>query len=122
MLFMVPLVALLLFVSWLLLRWIFPFSQKTVELKIEGGMKKNVHSYIVIATFFVTVLLWLCDTVTGINSYTVALIPLVVFALTGVINRQDLEEINWSVIWFRLGLWIECIGAGRTCCRKHSVW
>lgn len=103
MLFMVPLVALLLFVSWLLLRWIFPFSQKTVELKIEGGMKKNVHSYIVIATFFVTVLLWLCDTVTGINSYTVALIPLVVFALTGVINRQDLEEINWSVIWMVAG-------------------
>jgi sodium-dependent dicarboxylate transporter 2/3/5 len=86
-----------------LLRKFFPFSQKTIELKIEGGMKRNKHTYVVIATFFVTVLLWLLDTVTGINSYTVALIPFVVFALTGVITRKDLEEINWSVIWMVAG-------------------
>ncbi len=103
MMFMLPLVALLLFISWFLLKTIFPFSQKTVELKIEGGMKKDTKSYIVIVTFFVTVLLWLLDTVTGINSYTVALIPFVVFSLTGVITRADLEEINWSVIWMVAG-------------------
>ena len=103
MLFMVPLVVVLLFLGWVLLRKFFPFSQKTIELKIEGGMKRNKHTYIVIATFFITVLLWLLDTVTGINSYTVALIPFVVFALTGVITRKDLEEINWSVIWMVAG-------------------
>ena len=103
MMFMLPLVALLLFISWMLLKTIFPFSQKTVELKIEGGMKKEPRTYIVIVTFFLTVLLWLLDTVTGINSYTVALIPFMVFALTGVITRADLEEINWSVIWMVAG-------------------
>ncbi len=103
MLFMLPLVAVLLFISWMLLRWMFPFSQKTVELKIEGGMKKDKRTYIVIVTFALTVLLWLLDTVTGINSYTVALIPFVVFSLTGVITRADLEEINWSVIWMVAG-------------------
>ena len=103
MMFMLPLVALLLFISWMLLKTLFPFSQKTVELKIEGGMKKDAKTYVVIVTFFITVLLWLLDTVTGINSYTVALIPFVVFALTGVIKRADLEEINWSVIWMVAG-------------------
>ena len=103
MMFMLPLVAVLLFISWMLLKTLFPFSQKTVELKIEGGMKKDFQTYVVIVTFFVTVLLWLLDTVTGINSYTVALIPFVVFALTGVITRADLEEINWSVIWMVAG-------------------
>ena len=103
MMFMLPLVAVLLFISWMVLKTLFPFSQKTVELKIEGGMKKNTKTYVVIVTFFVTVLLWLLDTVTGINSYTVALIPFVVFALTGVITRADLEEINWSVIWMVAG-------------------
>lgn len=103
MMFMLPLVVVLLFISWMLLRWMFPFSQKTVELKIEGSMKKDSKTYIVIVTFFVTVLLWLLDTVTGINSYTVALIPFVVFALTGVVTRADLEEINWSVIWMVAG-------------------
>ena len=103
MMFMVPLVALLLFISWMLLRYLFPFTQKTVELKIEGGMKKNTQTYIVIVTFFVTVALWICEKWTGINSYTVALIPFVVFALTGIIDKNDLEEINWSVIWMVAG-------------------
>jgi sodium-dependent dicarboxylate transporter 2/3/5 len=103
MLIMVPVVLVLLFIAWILLQKIFPFTQKTIELSIEGGMKKGVQSKIVIATFIVTVLLWLLDTVTGINSYTVALIPFVVFSLTGVIGRKDLEEVNWSVIWMVAG-------------------
>ena len=103
MMFMVPLVAILLFFSWWLLRMLFPFSQKTVQLEIEGGMKKNAQTYIVIVTFLLTVGLWICEKWTGINSYTVALIPFVVFAVTGIITKYDLEEINWSVIWMVAG-------------------
>ena len=103
MMFMVPLVAVLLFFGWMLLRWMFPFKQKTVELVIEGGMKKNTQTYIVIVTFIATVALWICEKWTGINSYTVALIPFVVFALTGIIDKHDLEELNWSVIWMVAG-------------------
>ena len=103
MLFMLPLVAVLLFISWILLRKLYPFTQKTIELNIEGGMKKGKNTWIVIVTFFVTVALWLTDSVTGINSYTVALIPFVVFAMTGIITKYDLEEINWSVIWMVAG-------------------
>ncbi len=103
MMFMTPLVIILLFVGWWLLKTIFPFSQKTVELEIEGEMKRDTHTYIVIFTFFITVALWLLDTVTGINSYTVALVPFVIFALTGVITKRDLEQINWSVIWMVAG-------------------
>ncbi|MBR6715209.1 MAG: SLC13/DASS family transporter [Prevotella sp.] len=103
MLFMFPLVIVLLLISWRILLWMFPFTQKTVELHIEGEMKKNIQTYIVIITFFLTVLLWLLDTVTGINSYTVALIPFMIFALTGIIDRRDLEQINWSVIWMVAG-------------------
>jgi sodium-dependent dicarboxylate transporter 2/3/5 len=103
MMFMLPLVIVLLFISWWLLKTMFPFSQKTIQLEIEGEMKKNAHTYIVIATFFLTIALWLLDSVTGINSSTVALVPFVIFALTGVINKRDLEQINWSVIWMVAG-------------------
>ena len=103
MMFMMPLVVILLLVGWWLLKTMFPFSQKTVELEIEGEMKKDFHTYIVIITFFLTVALWLLDTLTGINSYTVALVPFVIFALTGVITKRDLEQINWSVIWMVAG-------------------
>ncbi|MBR0048338.1 MAG: SLC13/DASS family transporter [Prevotella sp.] len=103
MMFMFPLVLVLLFISWWLIKTMFPFTQKTVELKIDGELKRDFHTYVVMITFCVTVVLWLLDRVTGINSYTVALIPFVVFALTGVINKRDLEQINWSVIWMVAG-------------------
>ena len=103
MMFMFPLVIVLLFISWRLLLRIFPFTQKRIELNIEGGMQKGFHSWVVIITFFITVALWLFDRLTGINSYTVAMIPFMVFALTGVINKRDLEQINWSVIWMVAG-------------------
>ena len=103
MMFMFPLVVVLLFISWRLLLKFFPFTQKTVELKIDGGMEKGFHSTVVVVTFIVTILLWLSDRFTGINANTVALIPFCVFALTGVINKRDLEQINWSVIWMVAG-------------------
>ena len=103
MMFMFPLVIILLFISWRILLKAFPFTQKRIELNIDGGMKKGFHSWVVIITFFITVALWLLDRVTGINSYTVAMIPFMVFALTGVINKRDLEQINWSVIWMVAG-------------------
>ena len=103
MMFMFPLVVVLLFISWRILIKMFPFTQKRIELKIDGGMEKGFHSWVVIITFFITVALWLLDRVTGINSYTVAMVPFMVFALTGVINKRDLEQINWSVIWMVAG-------------------
>lgn len=103
MMFMFPLVVVLLFISWRLLLKFFPFSQKTVELNIDGGMQKGFQSWVVIVTFILTVVLWLSDRFTGINANTVAMIPFCIFALTGVINKRDLEQINWSVIWMVAG-------------------
>ena len=103
MMFMFPLVVVLLLISWRLLLKFFPFSQKTVELNIDGGMQKGFQSWVVIVTFFLTVVLWLSDRFTGINANTVAMIPFCIFALTGVINKRDLEQINWSVIWMVAG-------------------
>ena len=103
MVFMVPLVAVLLLISWILIKNIYPFTQKRIELEIEGTMKKGKNTWIVIVTFILTVLLWMTDKLTGINSNTVALIPVVVFAMTGVLTKYDLEEINWSVLWMVAG-------------------
>ena len=103
MMFMFPLVVVLLFISWRLLLKFFPFTQKTVELKIEGGMEKGFQSKVVIFTFILAIVLWLSDQFTGINANTVAMIPFCIFALTGVINKRDLEQINWSVIWMVAG-------------------
>ena len=103
MLFMVPLVIVLIIIAWMILKKAFPFTQKTIELKIDGEMKRGKDTVIVIVTMIVTILLWMMDSLTGINTYTVALIPFAVFALAGIISKYDLEEINWSVIWMVAG-------------------
>ena len=103
MMFMFPLVIVLLLLSWCIIKKLYPFTQKTIELKIEGELKHNFKTKVVIVTFILTVALWLLDSVSGINSYTVALVPFMIFSLTGVIDRRDLEEINWSVIWMVAG-------------------
>lgn len=109
MAFMLPYVLILLFISWLLLKKFFPFTKKTIELHIDGEVKHNWRTVVVAVTFIVTVLFWILDKITGIDSSTVAMIPMGVFALTGVITSKDLQSINWSVIWmvaggFALGL------------------
>ncbi|GAL09874.1 putative transporter [Vibrio astriarenae] len=39
----------------------------------------------------------------GMNSYTVALIPVAVFSMTGIINKEDLKGISWDVLWLVSG-------------------
>ena len=106
---MFPLVIIILFISWRIILKFFPFTKKTIELKIEGKVAHGWRMWIVCITFATTILLWLFDRVTGVDANTVAIIPMGVFALTGIITGKDLQKIDWSVIWmvaggFALGL------------------
>lgn len=118
MAFMIPFVIVVLFIAWILLLRLFPFKQKQIELKIEGECKKDWRSIIVYITFAITVLLWIFDKATGVNSNVVAMIPVAVFCAIGVITKRDLEEINWSVLWmvaggFSLGVALNETGLGK---------
>ncbi|MCI6619512.1 MAG: SLC13 family permease [Prevotella sp.] len=109
MAFMFPLVTIILLISWRIILHFFPFSQKTIDLEIEGHVSHGWRMWVVTGTFIVTILMWLLDQVTGVDANTVAMIPMGVFALTGVITGKDLQKIDWSVIWmvaggFALGL------------------
>ena len=95
MLVMVPYVLVMLLISWGLLLFFFPFKQKTIELRIENTHKKTWQTYVVYITFAVTILL--------------------VFAVTGILTKDDLKEINWSVLWmvaggFALGIALQSTG------------
>ncbi|MDD7462739.1 MAG: SLC13 family permease [Prevotella sp.] len=107
--FMLPLTIILLLVGWYLLKSLFPFKKKTIDLHIEGHVHRNWRTVVIAVTFIITVMLWLFDKVTGMGANTVAMFPIAVFAFTGVITSKDLQDINWSVIWmvaggFALGL------------------
>ena len=101
---MIPFVLVMIFLAWILLQVLFPFKSKTIDLKINVKEHKNTwKDYVAWITFFVTILLWVSESLTGINSNIVALIPLAVYTCTGVFTKDDIKEINWSVLWLVAG-------------------
>lgn len=110
MAFMFPLAIIILLISWRVILYFFPFTKKTIELEIKGEAHKGWRMWVVVGTFITTILLWVIPKeYTGIDANTVALVPMGVFALTGVITAKDLRDIDWAVIWmvaggFALGL------------------
>lgn len=104
MLRMVPYVLVMLFLAWVLLLVMFPFKTEKIELKIEGtSQAPKDHKIIVGITFVVTILLWMLEGWLGISANIVALIPFAVFTATGVFSKEDLKEIDWSVLWMVAG-------------------
>ena len=104
MLRMVPYVLVMLFLAWVLLLVMFPFKTEKIELKIEGtSQAPKDHKIIVGITFVVTILLWMLEGWLGISANIVALIPFAVFTATGVFSKDDLKEIDWSVLWMVAG-------------------
>ncbi|MGN0194994.1 MAG: SLC13 family permease [Candidatus Cryptobacteroides sp.] len=101
---MIPYVLVMIILAWVLLRFMFPFKTKKLVLDIpkkEG--KSDWRTYTVWITFIVTILLWATESVTKINSNVVALIPLAVFTACGLFGKEEIKEINWSVLWLVAG-------------------
>ena len=115
---MTPFVLLLLVLAWALLRFLFPFKQKNIEIKIEGDIVWDFKTWSVVAAFAVTIFMWMFGTdLWGVDTNVVAMLPIAIFCATGILTRLDLEEINWSVLWmvaggFALGVALNYKGAG----------
>ena len=104
MIHMIPYVAVMIFVAWLLLQFFFPFKTQKLVLEIpENKKEKSWKSTVVWITFVGTILLWMTESITKINSNIVALIPLGVLTACGIFTKDDIKEINWSVLWLVAG-------------------
>lgn len=103
MMVMVPFTLVLLFIAWVVLRRLFPFKQKEIFLEIETHHQSSWKDALVYVTFALTVGLWLTDAVTGVNANVVAMLPLGVLCIAGVITKRDLEQISWSILWMIAG-------------------
>ena len=101
---MIPFVVIMILIAWVLLQVFFPFKAKEVKLEIpENKRKSDWKTKVVWITFIGTILLWVTEQWTGINSNVVALIPLGVLTACGIFTREDIKEINWSVLWLVAG-------------------
>ena len=101
---MIPYVLIMLLVAWVVLQLLFPFKAKEIKLQIPENKRKTDWKTIVVwVTFIGTILLWATEKLTGINSNVVALIPLGVLTALGIFTKEDIKEINWSVLWLVAG-------------------
>lgn len=118
---MVPFVVIIMALGWFLLIKMYPFREREFIIRISGSWRKDRQAIVVYITFAATILLWVLDKVTGMNSNEIAMIPLAVFAVTGVIGREELKSISWDVLWlvaggFALGTALQDTGLA-----KHMV-
>ena len=117
---MIPFVLIMILVAWVLLQIMFPFKTKKLVLDIpENKRPVDWKTYVVWITFIGTILLWATESLTGINSNVVALIPLGVLTMTGIFTKDDIKEINWTVLWlvaggFALGTALQGSGLAKT--------
>lgn len=101
---MIPFVLIMIVIAWVLLQVLFPFKTKELVLNIPPSTRKtDWKTYVVWITFAVTILLWATEAITGVSSNVVALIPLAVFSATGLFGKEDIKEINWTVLWLVAG-------------------
>ena len=101
---MIPYVIIMILLAWVLLLVFFPFKTQKLVLEIPANdKKKDRKSKVVWATFIITILLWATEQLHHISSNVVALIPLGVFTATGLFGKEEIKEINWSVLWLVAG-------------------
>ncbi len=124
MAFGIPYVIILMVVAWLLLLKIYPIKMKEMVLNIEGAGKFDTSpkAIIVYITFVLCVLLWVTGKgVHGINDNAIAMIPMAVFALTGVITKKDLNAMSWDVLWLVAGGFALGVGLNATGLAAHLI-
>ena len=101
---MIPYVLIMIVIAWVLLQILFPFKSDKVVLEIpENKREKDWKTTVVWVTFIGTILLWATEQIHHANSNVVALIPLAVLCATGIFTKDDIKEINWTVLWLVAG-------------------
>ena len=116
---MIPYVFIMILIAWVVLQLFFPFKSKSIVLEIpENNRKSDWKTTVVWITFIGTILLWATEQWTKINSNVVALIPLGVLTACGIFTKEDIKQINWTVLWlvaggFALGTCLQSTGLAK---------
>ncbi|MDY7099808.1 MAG: DASS family sodium-coupled anion symporter [Actinomycetota bacterium] len=99
MLLAVPIVLVVLGITWVVVVRRYPAQAEGVDLHIGGAFDRSRPAVILYATFAATVALWLSEPLHGIPSTIVGFVPVVVLLSTGVFTVDDLRRLNWHVLW-----------------------
>jgi len=103
MLYALPLALIMLAFAWLVLLKLHPPALKSIPLEMKGEWKTSKNAWILYVVFGVTVLMWVTESLHGIKSSIVALIPVAVLTLTQAFEKDDIRNLPWEVLWLIAG-------------------
>jgi sodium-dependent dicarboxylate transporter 2/3/5 len=103
MMFALPITLVLLATTWLVLLTLFRTGTKNIDLSIKPKWNRSTPAWIYYLTASATILLWMTETLHGINSYIVGLIPITVLLATQVVNTREFRSMEWDVLWLVAG-------------------
>lgn len=103
MIFALPISFALLGLAWLVLVLLFRTETKCLDLSLKPEWKKSGPAWIYYLTAILTIGLWMTETLHGINSYVVGLIPVAILLATRVVTTKEFRSLEWDVLWLVAG-------------------
>ncbi len=98
MIYMLPLVVILLPVVLLVLTLLFRSEVEELEMHERQLPALTLKAKVVAAITMLCILLWLTGEQTGLSSYVVALIPIIVFFTFDLLGEDDLKVLHWETL------------------------
>ena len=98
-----PLVAIMLLFAWWLLLALFPPSVDRFKLDIKGKLNTKPKAIGLYVIFAATVLLWITENQHGIPSSMVAFLPVAALVTGRILNKNDIRNLPWDVLWLMAG-------------------
>ncbi|MBU0530819.1 MAG: DASS family sodium-coupled anion symporter [Nanoarchaeota archaeon] len=104
MYFGLPLVVIMLPIIWFVLTRRFKPEIDVIKVP-KHRVKMTKNERIVFIVFIITIILWLTSSIHGISASIVALIPILLLYLSGMLDTTDFGKANWSaLVMFGSGL------------------
>jgi sodium-dependent dicarboxylate transporter 2/3/5 len=94
----IPMAFILLFALWFILIKGLKTSKEEFDILFPEPIAVTWDLVVVVVTFFTTLLLWLTEPLHGLNASVVALLPVMVFTMLGILDHNDLKRLDWDIL------------------------
>lgn len=93
-----PFALIMSFILWVVFLKVFKPQKEEFNILFPQPLALTWDLLVVVIAFALTLLLWLTEPLHKIPSAVVALIPVLMFSLFGIINANDLKKLDWDVM------------------------
>ncbi|WP_054953266.1 SLC13 family permease [Flaviflexus massiliensis] len=103
MIMAVPLMLVVLFLSWLLLCALFLPREGKIEISLEKNWDSSPNAKLFYSIAALTIVLWMTEPIHGVSSNIVGFFPVVALLSMKVMSGDDIKKLDWPVLWLVSG-------------------